>query len=418
MSNSFIHDIVADHVDVETPSSWIYWSSVFCISSVAANSYTLRSLKGKVTYYPNIYVMLLGESGLGKGYPVNLAKRFIQETNSTRVIAGRSSIQAIIKEGSTAKSRPDGKPPILDSRMAIINGELSSAMIGDPQALEILTDLFDRNYHDKPWVNLLKGDGAEILKEPYVTCLFGSSPAHFYNSIPQHNIEGGYIARNLMIYEEQRARDLDLLDEETEEIPEDWFNNIAVKKYLPHLVKIASNKARLIPEEDARVYFNKWRKDWRDNQKAYNDKTGFINRVPDHAMKVAMCLCLSRYDNTGIILKSDFEEAIEKITNLVYASKKATEGSGLDPQAQVIKKIIDFLIAAPGNEMMRQELLVRGYGNFDPILLDKSIDTLLEMKWIKREKLIAGPNTDWIIQLSGEPLESYNRFKKQREKVS
>lgn len=416
MSNSFIHDIVADHQDVETPSSWIYWASVFCISSVAANSYTLRSLKGKVTYYPNIYVMLLGESGLGKGYPVNLAKRFIQETNCTRVIAGRSSIQAIIKEGSTAKSRPNGLPPIADSRMAIINGELSSAMIGDPQALEILTDLFDRNYHDKPWVNLLKGDGAEILKEPYVTCLFGSSPAHFYNSIPQHNIEGGYIARNLMIYEEQRARDLDLLDSEEEAILEDWFTGTAIPKYLPHLQKIATHKARLIPSEESRLYFNSWRREWRENQKDFNDKTGFINRVPDHVMKTAMCLCLARYDNTGVIIKEDFIEAIEKITGLVYASKKATEGSGLDPLAQIIKKIIDFLIAAPKNEMMRQELLVRGYGNYDGTILDKCIDTLLEMKWILREKYIAGPATDWVIKLHGEPLESYKRFKEQREK--
>lgn len=413
--SSFIHDVVIDHTDVETPNSWIYWSSVFCISSVAANNYTIRSLGGKVTYYPNIYVMLLGESGLGKGYPVNLAKRFIQETDCTRVIAGRSSIQAIIKEGSTAKSRP-GKAPLQDSRMAIINGELSSAMIGDPQALEILTDLFDRNYHDKPWVNLLKGDGAEVLKDPYVTCLFGSSPAHFYNSIPQHNIEGGYIARNLMIYEEQRARDLDLLDSEEESLKENWFESIAIPKYVPHLNKIAGRKARLIPTEEARLLFNTWRRSWRENQKIYNDKTGFINRVPDHVMKVAMCLCLSRYDNNDFIIASDFTEAIEKITNLVYANKRATEGSGLDPMAQVIKKIIDFLIAAPKNEMMRQDLLVRGYGNFDGVVLDKCVDTLLEMRWITREKLIAGPNTDWIIKLAGEPLASYKRFKEQREK--
>jgi len=415
MTGSFIHDIVSEHQDVETPESWIYWSSVFCISSVAANSYTLRSLSGKVTYYPNIYVMLLGESGLGKGYPVNLAKRFIQETDCTRVIAGRSSIQAIIKEGSTAKSKP-GKPPLADSRMAIINGELSSAMIGDPQALEILTDLFDRNYHDKPWVNLLKGDGAEILKDPYVTCLFGSSPAHFYNSIPQHNIEGGYIARNLMIYEEIRARDLDLLDKEDDTVKEDWFTSVAMKKYLPHLIKIASRKSRLIPSEDARLLYNNWRREWRNSQKIYNDKTGFINRVPDHVMKVAMCLCLARYENNDIITPEDFKEAIDKITGLVYASKKATEGSGLDPTAQIIKKIIDFLIAAPDNTMMRQELLVRGYGNFDPVLLDKSIDTLLEMKWIVRDRLVAGPNTDWIIKLAGEPLASYKRFKEAREK--
>lgn len=415
MSGSFVHDLVSENNSVETPTSWLYWSLMTCISAAAANNYTVRTLKGNLIYYPNIYVMLLGESGLGKGYGVNLAARLVQEADITRVIKGRSSIQGILKEASTVKSRP-GKPPMEDSRMYVINGELSTAVIADPDALTILTDLFDRNYN-KDWTNLLKGDGPEKLKEPYITCLFGSSPAHFYDSIPQANIEGGYIGRNLIIYEENRSKDIDLIDSEEEKVDDDRFAQYIVPKYVPHLRRIAAKeKTRLIPCEDARTVYNDWRRKWRLNQKEYNDKTGFINRVPDHVMKIAMCLCLSRYENNNIISPEDFSEAIEKVTGLVYATQKTSEGTGLDPQAQIIKKIIDFLIAAPKNEMMRQELLVRGYGNYDGTILDKSIDTLIEMKWIKREKFIAGPNTDWIIQLAGEPLASYQRFKAQRER--
>lgn len=412
---SFIHDLVAENNSVETPTSWLYWSLMTCISAAAANNYTVRTLKGNLIYYPNIYVMLLGESGLGKGYGVNLAARLMQEADVTRVIKGRSSIQAILKEAATAVSKP-GKAPISDSRMYVINGELSTAVIADPDALTILTDLFDRNYN-KDWTNLLKGDGPEKLKEPYITCLFGSSPAHFYDSIPQANIEGGYIGRNLIIYEEHRSKDLDLIDDEQEEVPNDRFVDYIVPKYVPHLVSIAAKeKTRLVPNEEARQLYNSWRREWRLNQKAYNDRTGFINRVPDHAMKIAMCLCLSRYENNNIITREDFSEAIDKVTGLVYATQKTAEATGLDPQAQIIKKVIDFLIAAPKNQMMRQELLVRGYGNFDPALLDKSIETLIEMKWVTRERIVAGPSSDWLIMLSGEPLASYKRFKEQREK--
>lgn len=412
---SFVHDLVDENSSVETPTSWLYWSLMTCISAAAANNHTVRTLKGNLIYYPNIYVMLLGESGLGKGYGVNLAARLVSEANVTRVIKGRSSIQGILKEASTAKSMP-GKPVITDSRMFVVNGELSTAVIADPDALTILTDLFDRNYN-KDWTNLLKGDGPEKLKEPYITCLFGSSPAHFYDSIPQANIEGGYIGRNLIIYEEKRSKDVDLIDHEDEEIPSDRFHDYIVPRYVPHLENIAKKgMTRLIPNEDARQVYNIWRKDWRLNQKNYNDKTGFINRVPDHVMKVAMCLALSRYDCNDIILPADFSEAIEKITGLVYATQKTSEATGLDPTAQIIKKIVDFLISAPNNELMRQEILILGYGNFDPIMLDKCIDTLLEMKWIIRSKHIAGPSTDWIIKLAGEPLERYKKFKEQREK--
>jgi hypothetical protein len=408
---NWVSDLIKENEVVETPTSWIFWSLMFCISSAAANAYTLRTLKGNLLYYPNIYVMLLGESGLGKGYPVNLAKRLLQEADITRVIAGRSSIQAIIQEGATTKSEK-GKPLIADSRMAIINGELSTAIIADPDALTILTDLYDRNYNPG-WTNMLKGDGHEKLKEPYITCLFGSSPAHFYDSIPQPNIEGGYIGRNLVIYEEKRSKNVDLLDSEEESIDVDKFTNYTIPKYVPHLKKIASHKARLVPNEAARKLFNSWRREWRETQAQYNDKTGFVNRVPDHTLKIAMCICLARYDSTGVIIENDVREAIFQVTSLIYASQKAADGGGLDPLAAQTKKVVDALIGASDNMLPKKDLLIRGYGDYDLTALDRIIDTLMEMRWIKRSRIGIGVNADWLIELSGEPKERYMAFKAQ-----
>lgn len=410
MSNSWIEDLIQENQSVETPESWIYWSLMCCISAVAANSYTLRTLKGNLLYYPNLYVILMGESGLGKGYPVNLAKRLVVAADNTRVIAGRSSIQAIIKELATTRS-VQGKPIITDSRGFIVNGELSTAIIQDPDSLTILTDLYDRNYNPI-WTNLLKGDGAEKLKEPYITCLFGSSPAHFYDSIPQPNIEGGYIGRNLVIYEEKRSKNVDLLDSEEESIDEDKFTNHIVPKYVPHLQNIAKNKARMIPDESARKIFNDWRRMWRADQAQYNDRTGFVNRVPDHVLKVSMCLALARYEDNAIIKEEDISGAISKITSLIYANEKAAAGGGLDPLAAQTKKVMDYLIAAPDNHLLRKELLIRGYGDYDGMILDKIIDALMEMKWVKREKIGIGMHSDYLYHLSGEPKEGLVRFRR------
>lgn len=409
MNQSWIDDLIQEHQDVETPTSWLYWSLLCCISAAAANNYTLRTLKGNLLYYPNIYVLLLGESGLGKGFPVNLSKRLVQEADITRVVAGRSSIQAIVTELATTKS-VQGKPVITDSRGFIVNGELSTAIIADPDSLTILTDLFDRNYNPS-WNNMLKGTGVEKLKEPYITCLFGSSPAHFYDSIPQPNIEGGYIGRNLVIYEERRSKDLDLLDEAGESLDEDRFTNHIVPKYVPHLQKIGKNKLKLVPDDSARKTFNNWRRQWRAEQQQYNDKTGFVNRVPDHVLKVAMCLCLARYENTGIIREDDITQSINNVTSLIYASAKAAQGGGLDPAAAQTKRVVDHLVASAEGQLMRKELLVRGYGDYDSSTLDKIIDTLMEMGWVRRQKIGIGKNSDWLILLHGEPKENLMRFR-------
>lgn len=413
---NWIDSLVSDSSHVETPTSWLYWSFLACISAAAGNNYFITSLKGDLAYKPNLYIILLGESGLGKGFPINRAKLLVTKAGVTRVISGRSSIQAIIQDLSRTKT-VEGQKPINDSRGFITNGELGSAFIGDPQALHIMTDLFDGNYNPE-WVNLLKGDGAEKLKNPYITTLFGANPTVFYASIPDDNITGGYVGRNLIIYEEKRSQNVDLLDNSgtTDQSDNSKFEEFIVPKYVPHLIAISSKKGRLIPTDEARKLFNDWRREWRSNQVA--DKTGFLNRVPDHVLKVSMCLSLSEWEFTGEISENNMEESIKKVTSLVYSNKRTTEGRGPDPLASASKMVLDFLLAAPNQTILRKHLLWKMYGTANSFMLDQITDNLLEMGWISRTKIGVGKNLDWEIHLAGEPLESYKKYitDKQKEK--
>lgn len=408
---NWLDSLVAECSHVETPQSWLWWSFLSCISAAAGNNYHLTTLKGDLIYRPNLYIMLLGESGLGKGFPINRAKLLVDKAQVTRVIAGRSSIQAIVQELSRTRTA-EGKAPITDSRGFIINGELSTAIIQDPDSLTILTDLYDGHYNPE-WTNLLKGDGAEKLKNPYITALFGSSPAHFYDSIPQANIEGGYIGRNLIIFEEKRSQDVDLLD--TGEVKEgDKFDEYITPKYVPHLQKINQKKGQLKPSDEARELFNAWRRKWRASQT--HDKTGFLNRVPDHVLKVSMCLSLAEWDFNGEIEQYHIESAIEKVTSLVYANKRTTEGRGPDPLAAATKLVLDYLIAAENQTMNRKQLLWKGYGSYNSYTLDQIMENLTEMGWIKKAKVGVGSNMDWEVHLAGEPLEQYKKYLKSKEK--
>lgn len=406
LSNNWIDDIILDCEHVETPRSWLWWSLCCSISAASGNNYYLRVLKGAVEFRPNLYVILLGESGLGKEFPISLAKDLVEKADVTRVISGRSSIQAIVRELSQARTRRDGKPPFVDSRGFIVNGELSTAIIQDPDSLTILTDLYDRK---SSWTNLLKGDGPEKLKEPYITALFGSSPAHFYDTIPQVNIEGGYVGRNLIIKEDKRYKDTDLLDGN-----EDTTDGFPFDKYVKHLQFVAASKGRIRIEDEAKILFNDWRRDWR--RKNAPDKTGFNNRVPAHVLKVAMCITLAEYDTQLTISPVQMEQAIERITPLAYSTKQASDGKGVDPLAAQTKMVLDALVLAPGNEISRKKLLQKGYGNYDAPTLDRICDSLIEMGWVKRNRIVGGVNSDWSYCLAGEPLIQYKQFMESRKK--
>jgi hypothetical protein len=411
VKENWVNNLVGECSHVETPKSWLYWSFLSCISAAAGNNYHLRTLKGDLNYKPNLYIILLGESGLGKGFGINRAKNLVNKASVTRVIAGRSSIQAVVKELSTAK-KLENQAIIEDSRGYIVNGELSTAIIADPDALTILTDLYDGHYNPE-WTNLLKGDGAEKLKNPYITALFGSSPSHFYDSVPQVNIEGGYIGRNLIIYEEKRSQDVDLLDESSDEEKAEKdsskFDSYLVPKYVPHLKKIADMSGQLKPDDSARNFFNTWRREWRARQPP--DKTGFLNRVPDHSLKVAMCLALAEYEFDGYIRDYHIKEAIDKVTALVYSSERTTSGTSQDPLTKQTKLMLDMLLEAPDCELERRKILTKFYsrGGGDAVVIDRILDNLHEMAWVAKIKIGVGKNQDLLIRLTGEPREKYEQ---------
>lgn len=408
---SWLDDVMSEVLHVETPRSWIWWSLVSAISASAGNNYEVISFKGNVTYKPNLYVILLGDSGLGKAFPINLSKLLVQAADVTRVIAGRSSVQGIVKEISTSRSRENGNIPFTDARAFIVNGELSSAVVTDTEALSMLTDLYDGTVNEK-WDSLLKGEGLTKLKEPYITALFGSSQAHFYEKIPQANIDGGYIGRNLIVYEEKRFQYVDPFDIDDADIT-NRVKEFVVPEFSRYLIEISKKRGRILLNTPAKELFNSWRKKWRDTQQ--KEKTGFVNRVPDHVIKVSMCICLARYNNDMMINEFDMNEAIERVTSLMYANKMSTEGKGLDPLATQTKFVLNQLIAAEGHELRQKLLLSRGLGMYQSDGLNKILETLLEMGWVVRERIVAGKSSDWMIKLHGEPLESYQKYQNQKD---
>ena len=406
MNKNWIDEIVEECDAVETPRSWLFWSLVCAISAAAGNNYHLKAVQGKVTYKPNLFVILLGESGLGKGFGINLSKKLVDLADVTRVFSGTSSIQGIIEELGQTASR-NGKEPILDSRCFLVAGELSTALITDQLSLTTMTDLYDGHWNEK-WAKVLKA-GKVKLKEPYVTWLAGSSPSHFYDSIPQVNIEGGLIGRTLTVVEDKRAKDTDLLDDD------DNIKDFPFEKYVTHLELINRGSGRFIPSDDAKNMFNSWRKEWRENQE--QDVTGFLNRVPDHVLKVAMCLSLAEPTISLMINTDHIIQSIDRVTKLVYSNKKVSKGVGPDPTAPQSKMVIDFLLQAEGNRLFRKQLLNKGYGHYNSQTLDQIINDLIELGWVQRERYIAGPKTDWIIQLIGRPLADYKEFVTGREET-
>src|ERR1043165_7628052 len=99
---TWIEQVIKSRSELESPLSFWFWGALVSISAVVKDNIWIDRQIYKL--YPNIYVMLHAESGLKKGPPIAMARKFVNSVNNTRVITGRSSIQGILKEMGSAQT--------------------------------------------------------------------------------------------------------------------------------------------------------------------------------------------------------------------------------------------------------------------------------------------------------------------------
>ena len=396
---SWLDDLVEAAAAAETPSSYIFWSGIATISAIVSpNVYINRG--GIYKLSPNVFVMLIGESGLGKGFPIAISKKLVKIVNNTRLISGRNTIQAIVKDLGTSETDPKtGVPKFKDARGYVVSGEFSTLVQEDKAALPILTELYDKHWNED-WKNTTKGAGIDVLHSPTITLLGGSTPEHFANVVPESDVKGGFVGRILTVYEEDRSKINPL--EDTEAVVEFPFERLSV--YLKELAKV---KGDFKFSDIGRKFWVKWYTEVRG--KKFHDPTGAINRLPDNVLKVAMCLSLSESPEL-IIDAVHIAEAVERCMALTVDSRRLTDGKGASELGIPTKLVIWTLFKLPSHEIEKGKLLRMHYGQFDTYSLDRIIVTLEQAglaKCFQRDKKV------WL-KMPDEAVES---LKKNEERI-
>ncbi len=378
MTKTWLQELLLATDELESPKSFWYWSALAAISAIVKDNVYL-SRGGAFRQYPNIYVMLLARSGLRKGPPINLAKRLVTKVGGSRIINGRSSIQAILKEMGTAQSSPGGK---LTGKCDafILASELSASFVDDKATMDILTDLYDRIYNDGEWKSLLKMESF-TLKDPIVSMLVGTNEPHFRNFFAEKDVQGGFIGRMFVIAESKKHRTNSLIDE--------LQNPLIIEKLLPHLVELSKLKGEFqsLSKTEAGILFNKWYTDLDAVYDRIEDKTGTLERIGESVIKVAMLLSLSR--STDLIINlEDMEQAIVSCQRLVGNIRKSTMAQG-SKQSYAEQKvlIIEELMKRETHQISQEMLLSKYWMHFNLDQLSQIMESFDTSKLIITETI-------------------------------
>lgn len=378
---NWIDEVLSGTDHVETPKQFVRWSLYSAIAAVTSPNVSLNK-QGAYDLYPNIYVMLLAESGVGKGFGVWLAKSMVTAVDTTRVFAGRNSIQKIVTDLSMAITKGKGKEMIKDGRAYLSSGEFVNFLLRDEQAISILTEWYDTHYV-KEWANSLKSSGTETLKDINITMLGASTADYLRDAVPIAAIRGGFFGRIMFIYSAEKGKVNALIDEakEGEQVApkvKEW------SKYLIELSKIEAG-SKFVVTDKAREFYRPWYYSLQDKIKDRHlvDKTGYIHRLHDHALKIAMILSLSESPELTIT-KPHVEEGIQLAESLLSTIKKTVIGIGLSELAPKNEVFLRALFRANDYCLSRKMMMQNNHNEFDAIEMDRIAMTLEDAGLIKR----------------------------------
>ncbi len=343
-----IKEVLEHTKDLEPPPRFYYWSTLSAISAVLKDRVWVDRGK-RYKLYPNIYVLLYGPSGVRKGLPINYAEEIVTKVDNTRIIDGRSSIEGVIKELSTFQTR-EGKPPLKDACGFMVASELSSSIIGNNQAMDIMTNFYDRQFNEKNWKYRLKNEGSALLPNPTITWLGGTNEALFKDFIPEKNLHGGLIGRMFVITESEKHTTNSLMFDSP--VPD---TGSIVKR----LIEVSKFQGEFKIEDKVRTAIDQWYNLF-DKEKApsYKDDTGFVSRVLDFILKIGMIVAIGRRGDKEILL-DDVLEGVNVITPLIETTQGVVNRVKKEEASMQKKRslVLIYLARRPDHQEERGRLL-------------------------------------------------------------
>lgn len=363
MATNVIREIIKITDDAESPQSWRMWAAMAAISAVVGRK-VYKNMGGVYTVYPNLYIMIVGDSGLRKSLPVDIVDRLVRGVGNARVISGRNSVQSIISDLSRVETRPDGKDPIKEAHAAIISEEFGSLLIKDDQSDIILTTLFDQAGR-KEWINTTKKDGREKLIYPYITIFGASNQTHLRLALDRASITGGLIGRFIFVEAFKRHKHNPLTDDAP---------LINYDPAIKALEEISKYEGEFVWSKEGKEVFDSFYQDIGKKIDTGQDTTGTINRLHVKVLKVAMIIALS--EGHGLILqKEDIEHAIKACVE--HSGTKIWSGVGIGEDSHKIAMLMQTLRQVETGELTNRQILQRHYGDFNALDLNRMIETLV-----------------------------------------
>ena len=304
MSNSFNPELIPNGLlkswvesrrILETPVGFDLAVGISAIGACLRRNVWIDQIQFKV--YPNISVLLVGPSGIGKDTAINGVASLLQ--GNVGVIGGR-----------TAETIVTTMMGLGDPACAVLLAKELSEFFGPKEyqqgMLETITELLSTG---DSYNASLKSNPNAIVQRPTLTVMGGSTKDWLHKAMPPEAMTGGFYPRFLIVYEEQGKRHVPWVEFDTNE-NELRAAEAARNSFYQGLQSVVmANFGKMTPSDSAKEIYRQFyverRQYFSPNSEAY------AHRCRDTVLRIAMVSAVSRM--SSVIEDTDMNFAVEII---------------------------------------------------------------------------------------------------------
>lgn len=339
----------------KAPRIYRTWTAISTIASCLQRKCMLDL--GLIKVYPNMYILLVGPSGVGKGTVMGPGLSMLREVPGVKLAAEAITREALVQElrkSSFSDVNPNTGEAYLHSSLTVYSLEFAVFLGYHNQVLmSDLSDWYDCNEH---WTYRTKHQGTDELFGIWLNILGGTTPQLMQATIPPEAFEGGGLAgRMIMVFAGSRARGKSLLDQTQDEELR--------KALIIDLEGIGQLRGEYSMTKEFKRAFQEWEDSQEQSPPFQDDRFGgYMNRRPTHLIKLCMVCSASRSSRMVLELE-DFSRGLEIIENTERNMPKVFAGFGKSDRASIMHRVAGAIALA--GEVKFSSLLVKYYHDVD-----------------------------------------------------
>lgn len=364
----------------EPPKMFHLWSAISTIAAALQRKCWLQW--GTLTFYPNMYIVLVAPSGRCRKGTAMSPTRDLLDSLGIRLAAEATTRESLIRELKKCNSTttdPITGDQTFHSSLTIHSQELTVFLGYDnKQLMSDLTDWYDcRNR----WTYRTKTQGEDDIIGVWVNLFGATTPDLIQSALPMDAIGGGLTSRMIFIFESQKYK--------TSVYPEASME--LYKQLLIDLEQINMMAGQFKVDGDFVDLWSEWYPAQEHNPPFDDPKlAGYIERRPNHAMKMAMILSASRSSDLAIT-GDDLDRAIKLLEAVEGKMPMVFRGMGASSISNVMHRVMS-MVAMEGR-VEEPRLIATFLNDADDFTMDRVLKTLSRMRFVK------------IIERQGQPRE-------------